>query len=73
MGLTGSLLINLIILVLLAFIQNGLQKCTVKLYKFEKMRELGMKYQNNENLKAFLDIFMSGYLEVSICAIISFN
>ena len=73
MSLTGSLLINLGILAVFAIWQIASLFLSKKFYKYDYMRELGIKNQKSEHLKTLLDIFLSGYLEVFICTLISFN
>jgi len=36
------------------------------------MRKQGIKNQSSEKMKTFLDIYLSGYLEIFICTLITF-
>ena len=73
MLLTGSLLINLILIILVAFKQYTCLFCAKKLYRYERMRNYGIKYQRSNNFETLMDVFLSGYLETFICLMLTFD
>lgn len=72
MFLTGSLMINFALTLLISLNQVLLLLFSKRNSRFEYMRELGIKNQTNDKVKTILDIYLSGYMEVLVCTVIAF-
>ena len=69
--MSGSLLINIFIAVSASVFMKLLEKACIKLYTNQKARIIGSKIENSNFLTALLMAHMQGFLELSICIIVS--
>jgi hypothetical protein len=71
--LTGSLIINLILMILSSFFMSLIHKLTLHFYKYWIARTIGMNTNPSESVGAGLQgAYMSGYMDIFICAVIIF-
>lgn len=69
--LSGSLLINILITIVGSVSVKLVEKLCIYFYKHRRARMIGSRIQNENFLTAIVIAYMQGFLELSICIVVS--
>ena len=69
--MSGSLLINILITIVASVSVKVVEKLCIYFYKHRRARMIGSRLQNQNFLTAIVIAYMQGFLELSICIVVS--